>query len=111
MSYWEIIAQAYGSGGQKAALLKGAQLRELACTNPSKVRGLGLHCDYGDIALSYESAGDKEKALQWLKPAIDQARASRDGQCWVANILETGYADLRSDPRFQEILRSLGLPE
>lgn len=111
VSYWETIAQAYGSGGQKAALLKGAQLRELACTNPVRVRGLGLHCDYGDIAISYEAAGDKEKALHWLKPAIEQARDSRSGQCWVANILETGYDDLRSDPRFQEILRSLGLPE
>jgi len=110
-SYWDEVAQAYARGGKQAALLRAAQVRELACTNPSQVRGRGLHCDYGDIAISYEATGDKEKTLHWLKPAIKQARDSINGQCWVANTLETGYADLRSDPRFQEILRSLGLPE
>jgi hypothetical protein len=55
--------------------------------------------------------GDREKTLYWLKRGISDSRASLDGQCWMGNSLETDYPDLRSDPRFREILHDLGLPQ
>lgn len=87
-------------------------MEEAACTkSPGKRIAQYSHCDSGDIAGSYEAAGDKEKALYWLQRALEENRANVRAPCWVAQTLETGYADMRSDPRFREILRSLGLPE
>jgi len=87
-------------------------MEEAACIKPPGKRiGHYSHCDPEDIAGSYAAAGDKEKGLYWLRRALDENRTNVRAPCWVASNLETGYEDLRSDPRFKEILRSLGLPE
>ena len=115
--YWDEVLRAYNSGGtqsamRRAAQFRAAQIEEMSCTKPPGAHvPSDIACDPGTVAGTYEAAGDKEKALYWLKRGIADSRASRDGQCWVANTLETGYPTLRSDPRFKEILRSLGLPE
>jgi hypothetical protein len=53
----------------------------------------------------FAHAGDKNSAIQWLEKAY-QARESpliRLGVFW-------DWDDLRSDPRFQSLLRRMNLP-
>ena len=110
--YWDEVERIYATSGPQAALRLAAGIDESACTKPPGVSvPAGLPCDPGRIASFYHLAGDKEKALYWLKRGIEQNRTSVGTGCWVARTLETGYDDMRSDPRFQEILRGLGLPE
>jgi len=57
------------------------------------------------MALGYAALGEKEQAVGYLKAAVD----THDG------LLDRVYTDpgmdpLRSDPRFQEILRRLNFP-
>ena len=111
-AYWDEVARVYNRSGTQAALLKEGQLEEQACTRPAGVRvPLDLLCDPGRVAVRYYAAGDKEKVLYWLKRGLDENQTSVGAQCWVGNGLLADYPGLRSDPRFQELLRSLGLPE
>ena len=111
-SYWNAVARAYEREGPQAAWRKSAFLEEQACSQRGGAHAAGnVSCDAGTIAGLYHAAGDKDKTLYWLKRGITDSRDSRTGQCWVANTLETAYGDMRSDPRFKELLHSLGLPE
>jgi len=59
---------------------------------------------YG-IAMRYLDAGDKDQAIAWLQKAFD----TRD-----QNLPYLGWPDwdpLRPDPRFQALLRRIGLPQ
>jgi TolB-like protein len=58
-----------------------------------------------DIATYYADMGDKEEAFRWL----DTAYREHD---WVLITLNTHWAigSLRSDPRFAELVRKVGLP-
>ena len=57
------------------------------------------------IARLYADLGDKEKAFEWL----DIAYREHD---WLLMELNTGFQvdSLRSDPRFAELVRKVGLP-
>ena len=65
-------------------------------------RGRG---DAFGVARRYVEAGDVEKAVDWLERAYEQ----RD-----PNMLYIGslpfYDPLRSDPRFQDVVRRMNLP-
>jgi len=57
------------------------------------------------LALNYALLGDKEKALEWLERAVTE----RDE--WVTYLNVTPeYDELHSDPRFQSLVRRIGLP-
>ena len=57
------------------------------------------------IALIYTGLGDKDNAFQWLEKAYDE-RSVR-----LINIaVHPRFASLRSDPRFADLLRRIGLP-
>jgi Flp pilus assembly protein TadD len=58
------------------------------------------------VARVYEALGDADEAIRWLELAYEEA----DGFLHLANRWPR-YDLLRSDPRFQEILRRLALPE
>ena len=56
------------------------------------------------IARRYLDAGDNDRAIDWLEKAYEE----RD-----PNLPYIGlpfYGPLRSDPRFQDLLRRIGLP-
>ena len=64
----------------------------------------GGHSAWG-IALRYLDAGDKEKAIAWLYRGYDD----RDQNMPYLGMPE--WDPLRSDPRFQALLRRIGLPQ
>lgn len=57
------------------------------------------------VATTYAALGDHDKALQFLHKAVEQ----RDGVLPFTNIDPT-FEDLRSDSRYAEILKRVGLP-
>jgi len=57
-----------------------------------------------DVAAVYAGLGDKDQAFAWLETGF-QNRSSRLGRIrW-----ETGFEPLRSDPRYADLLRRMGL--
>jgi serine/threonine protein kinase/TolB-like protein/Tfp pilus assembly protein PilF len=58
------------------------------------------------LAILYIGLGDKEAALAWLQKAYD----AHDAQMQYLKV-DLHYDSLRSDPRFQELVRKVGLPQ
>jgi adenylate cyclase len=56
------------------------------------------------FATIYVGLGEKEKALDWL----EKAYAEQDSACWYLRIDQI-YDSVRDEPRFQAILKKLGL--
>jgi tetratricopeptide (TPR) repeat protein len=55
------------------------------------------------IALIYASMGDNEQAMNWLERAYEE-------RFNPSILLRSGFHPLRSDPRFEDLLRRVGLP-
>jgi hypothetical protein len=55
---------------------------------------------------AYLGAGDKEQALTWL----ERAYAEKDPWLFWLKVYPT-YDPLRSEPRFQAVLRKLNFPQ
>ena len=56
------------------------------------------------IANRYPTAGANSEALQWLKWAVKERSA------WLLEInLDRTFDSIRSDPRFIEVLKKIGL--
>lgn len=97
-SYWSASAYVHGRAGQEAqaryALERLLQLNQREPVN--------IAC----IVTAYISVGNKEQALAWLKRAYTEQ----------PNVLtrlkvDPEYDPLRSDPRFQDLLRRVGLSQ
>jgi TolB-like protein/DNA-binding winged helix-turn-helix (wHTH) protein/Tfp pilus assembly protein PilF len=63
--------------------------------------------EYGPagLALIYARLGDKDKALKWLETAYQQRC---HGMAFIK--MDPRYDSLRSDPRFQDLLRRMNFP-
>jgi hypothetical protein len=59
-----------------------------------------------ELAILYVGLGDKEQALT----ALERAYAAHDLQMLELGV-DLHYDPLRSEPRFQEIIRKVGLPQ
>jgi hypothetical protein len=92
------MEQGFRSGGWKGALRKGIEV-SLA------QHKTGYASAYG-IATLYAELGDKEQAFRWLITAYQEHDEELIG-------LKTDYAvdPIRSDPRFAELVRKVGLPQ
>jgi eukaryotic-like serine/threonine-protein kinase len=92
------LEQGFRSAGWKGALSKGIEARQ-------PQRKTGYSSAYR-IAELYADWGDKERAFQWLNTAYQE----RDG---LLEGLKTDFLldPLRSDPRFAELVRKVGLPQ
>jgi hypothetical protein len=53
----------------------------------------------------YAALGDKDEAFAWLGKACDAREA---GVIWIK--VDPMMDNLRSDPRFAEVVKSMGLP-
>jgi TolB-like protein/Tfp pilus assembly protein PilF len=92
------LEQGFRSGGWHGALTKGIEVRQGQRKN-------GYGSAY-DIALLYADLGSKDEAFKWL----DTAYRERD---FNLISLETDFLldPIRSDPRFAELVRKVGLPQ
>jgi TolB-like protein len=92
------LEQGFRSAGWKGALAKGIEARKAQRKN-------GYRSAYG-IAALYADWGDKDQAFQWLNTAYQE----RD-EGLVSLKTDFLLDPLRSDPRFAELVRKVGLPQ
>jgi Tfp pilus assembly protein PilF len=92
------LEQGFRSGGWKGAVTKGIEVREAQ-------RKTGYSSAF-EIATLYAELGDKEQAFRWLDIAYQERAPEMAG-------LKTDFTldPLRSDPRFAELVRKVGLPQ
>ena len=95
---WQPILAAYHRAGPEGDFRKSAELLE---------RSQSDHVEAPvEIAEFYARAGDKDRTFAWLEKAY-QRRVSR-----VTYInVEPAFDSVRSDPRFDDLLRRIGLPK
>jgi tetratricopeptide (TPR) repeat protein len=89
------LARAYAASGKKSEAVK--LLNEL-----QKKSSPGFS-HASEIAVVYASLGDVDPAISWLEKGYEE-------RFNPGVLLRPGLDPLRSDPRFQEILRRVGLP-
>jgi TolB-like protein/DNA-binding winged helix-turn-helix (wHTH) protein len=92
----QAIGRAYKSGGYNKAL------RVLAAELEASSRE--AYIPFTFVASIYGYMGDRDKAFAWLEKAYE----ARDG---VDNLRDPMWDPVRSDPRFAEMVRRVGLPE
>jgi TolB-like protein/Tfp pilus assembly protein PilF len=92
-----VMASLNASRGRKAEALQ--QLRQVQSTKVSSAD------DPYDVAVIYVKLGEKEQAFASLNKAYRE-----HGQNILYLKTEPAFAELRSDPRFQDLLRRIGLP-
>jgi TolB-like protein/DNA-binding winged helix-turn-helix (wHTH) protein/Tfp pilus assembly protein PilF len=89
------LARAYVASGKRNEAAK--LLRELEKRSNTSVT------DAPQIAMIYASMGDNEQATKWLERAYEE-------RFNPSILLRSGFYPLRSDPRFEDLLRRIGLP-
>ncbi len=89
------LARAYAAAGkrQEATVL----------LNDLRKRSADGYSQAAEIAMVYVALGDKDQAMTWLNQAYEE-------RFNPGVLLRTGFDPLRSDPRFQDLLRRVGLP-
>jgi hypothetical protein len=98
LEFASALEQGFRSAGWKGALTKGIEIRQLQ-------RKTEYTSAYR-IATLYADLGDKDQAFRWLSTAYQE----RD---WLLTGLKTDFLldPLRSDPRYPDLLRRIGLPQ
>ena len=89
------LARAYVASGKRSEALK--VLSEL------KARSNLAYSNAAEIAMIYASLGDADQATTWLERGYDE-------RFNPGVLLRPGFDPLRSDSRFQNLLRRIGLP-
>ena len=92
------LQHAYAIGGYRAYLGKELQMLQV-----KSQREYVAPLEFADL---YTRLGDKDSAFDWLE------RAYKERSSWL-NFLNTNplYDSLRSDPRYADLLRRIGLPQ
>ncbi|MEE9234358.1 MAG: tetratricopeptide repeat protein, partial [Candidatus Acidoferrales bacterium] len=92
------LAYAYARAGKRTEALRELEgLLELAKREYTYL---------GGIAFVYGALGEKDRAFEWLE------RAYRERGHHMARLkVDPSFDSLRDDPRFQDLLRRVGLPE
>ena len=92
------LEQGFRSAGWNGALNKGIETRQA----PGQT---GYSSAY-KIAVLYADLGDKDEAFRWLNTAYQE----RDSLYLLGLKTDSLLDPLRSDPRFAELVRKVGLP-
>jgi Flp pilus assembly protein TadD len=94
--YWSKLAYIYGRCGRTAGARDALhQLFQSHRRDP---------IDPQAVAEAYAGLGDKDRALAWLEKAYEQHSNEI-----VALRVSPAYDPLRGDPRFQDLIRRIGL--
>jgi TolB-like protein/Tfp pilus assembly protein PilF len=92
-----LLVQMHALARSRSEALKGLQeLEQLA-----KKRYV---CSY-EVATAYVLLGEKDQAFRWFDKALEDR-----SDCMVALAVDPRLDSLRSDPRFQDLQRRVGLP-
>jgi len=88
----------YAVSGKRVDALKIAE----------ELNGLSSHTyvDYYEIASIYAGLGEKDDAFRWLERAYAESSSS---MIWLA--VDPFWYGMRSDPRYTDLLRRVGLPQ
>jgi len=89
------LARAYVASGKRSEAVK--------LLDVLKKRSSAGHSNSSEIAMIYASLGDTDKAMNWLEKGFEE-------RFNPGVLLRPGFDPLRSDPRFQNLLRRVGLP-
>jgi TolB-like protein/DNA-binding winged helix-turn-helix (wHTH) protein/Flp pilus assembly protein TadD len=90
------LARAYASSGKtREAVLLLNDLRKRS--NPK-------YSNASEIAVIYAALGDNDQAMTWLQKGYEE-------RFNPGVLLRPGFDPLRSDPRFQELVHRIGLPQ
>ena len=96
--HWAILAYVQGRAGQRAEAQKALERLERLSRQQQ--------VDPAVFVAAYVGIGDKEQALAWLEKAYAQHSNSMP-----ALKVDPLYDPLRADPRFQDLLRRVGLAQ
>jgi serine/threonine-protein kinase len=85
--------------------LSGNRMEAMKVVEELRRRARQVHVSPYDVAIIYVGLGQKDKALEWLEKAYE-------GRSWYLCSLSVDpkLNGLRSDPRFQSLLRRIGFP-
>ena len=89
------LARAYAASGKRSEALK--LLSDL------KKRSNSIYSHGSEIAVIYAALGDTDQAMNWLEKGYEE-------RFNPGVLLRPGFDPLRSDPRFQDLVRRIGLP-
>jgi TolB-like protein/DNA-binding winged helix-turn-helix (wHTH) protein/Flp pilus assembly protein TadD len=89
------LARAYAAAGKRQ--------EATSLLNDLRIRSADGYSHATEIAMVLVSLGDKEHAMTWLNQAYEE-------RFNPGVLLRTGFDPLRSNPRFQDLLRRIGLP-
>jgi tetratricopeptide (TPR) repeat protein len=89
------LARAYAASGKRSGAVK--LLSDL------KERSSAGHSYASEIAVIYASLGDTDQAMSWLEKGYEE-------RFNPGVLLRPGLDPLRSDPRFEDLVRRVGLP-
>jgi TolB-like protein/DNA-binding winged helix-turn-helix (wHTH) protein/Flp pilus assembly protein TadD len=89
------LARAYAASGRTGEA--GKLLSDL------KSHSNGGYSDAAEVSMVYAALGDKDRAMHWLEIGYEQ-------RFNPGVLLRPGFDPLRADPRFQDLLRRIGLP-
>lgn len=98
------LQHALATGGPKGAMLQWAkELEHLIDTKRMYYPGV--------LAQIYCVLGDNDRAFNWLEDAyVHRDRAYDDPYLWGTLRIDPGFAALRSDPRYKDLMHRIGLP-
>ncbi len=87
-----------------AYALAGERAKALSALDELKALSRRRYVSPLDIALVHTGLGDRDSAFQWLEKAY-QERTMR-----IQELPEPHFDSLRSDPRYKDLIRRIGLP-
>jgi TolB-like protein/DNA-binding winged helix-turn-helix (wHTH) protein len=97
------IRRAFVNSGYPGALRQWAgELEHLAANKQSYFPGI-----LGEV---YGALGDKDRAFYWLEQGCEHRYMAISDPVLVWLKVDPGFAPLRSDPRFKDMLRRMSLP-
>jgi TolB-like protein/DNA-binding winged helix-turn-helix (wHTH) protein/Tfp pilus assembly protein PilF len=89
------LARAYVASGKRSEAVK--------LLDVLKKRSSTGYSNASEIAMIYASLGDTDQAMNWLEKGFEE-------RFNPGVLIRPGFDPLRSDPRFQNLLRRIGLP-
>jgi eukaryotic-like serine/threonine-protein kinase len=101
------MTRAYTRGGYKAMVATQAEMEATSLHDYSESRLTSItSASPYNIAVAYAELGDRDQAFKWLERCFHECTFDL-----VALKADPDLDDLRSDPRFQDLLRRVGLPQ